>query len=253
MLIYLLVALFATIVGAAAGLGGGVIIKPVLDMLGDYDIVTISVLSSATVLSMAAVATFRQMKNGFSITKTTVAITVGAVIGGMLGSVLFSMVKDSMNPSTVTIVQSGIIIALLLLCLFYCKLPKFHIKSIFTQSMIGLFLGMLSSFLGIGGGPINVAILVILMAMELRDAAKVSVFIILFAQTSGLIMKVINGTFAQVEDFSMLIVMIPAAIAGGIIGSQLNLKLSDKWINKVYTGAVLLVILICVYNIAKLV
>ncbi len=40
-LIYFLVALLSTICGSMAGLGGGVIIKPVLDFLGDYNIETI--------------------------------------------------------------------------------------------------------------------------------------------------------------------------------------------------------------------
>jgi len=253
MAIYFLVALFATLVGAAAGLGGGVIIKPVLDLLGDYNIVTISVLSSCTVLSMAIVSTGRQIKYGFKITKSMVTISIGAVAGGMLGSIIFSAIKQNLEPEMVTIVQSVIIILLLVMCLLHNKLPRYHIKSVFGQSMIGLFLGMFSSFLGIGGGPINVAILFALMSMELRDAAKVSVFIILFAQVSGLIMKAASGMFAQVEDFSMLFVMIPAAIAGALIGAQLNIKLAEKHLNMVYKSAVILVIIICAYNIVKLV
>ena len=253
MIVYLLVALIATMVGAAAGLGGGVIIKPVLDMLGDYNIVTISILSSATVFSMAAVATARQVKKGLKITKTMIFVTVGAVLGGIVGSKLFALVKVNLDANVVTIVQSAIILVLLLLCLFYGKLPRFHIKSTALQCLIGLFLGMLSSFLGIGGGPINVAILFVLLGLELRESAKVSVFIILFAQFSGLIVKAMDGLFAQVEDFSMLLVMVPAAIVGGLVGSQLNMKLSDKSIGIVYKSAVIVVILICMYNISVLI
>ena len=253
MVIYFFVALAATLAGAAAGLGGGVIIKPVLDLLGDYNIVTISVLSSFTVLSMAIVATGRQIKSGFKVTKPMIVVSIGAIAGGGLGSVIFSAIKQSVNQDMVTIVQSAIIILLLVMCMVYSRLPRCHIKSIFGQVLIGLFLGVLSSFLGIGGGPINVAILFALMAMDIRDAAKVSVLIILFAQTSGLLMKAASGMFAHVEDFSMLLVMIPAAIAGGLIGSQLNIKLAEKHINLVYKSAVVLVIIICVYNIVKLV
>lgn len=51
-LIYFLVALLSTICGSMAGLGGGVIIKPVLDFLGDYNIETIGVLSACTIFSI---------------------------------------------------------------------------------------------------------------------------------------------------------------------------------------------------------
>ncbi len=49
MIVYFLIILFATIVGAGAGMGGGVIIKPTLDLISDYNVVTISFLSSVTV------------------------------------------------------------------------------------------------------------------------------------------------------------------------------------------------------------
>jgi len=251
MIIYFLVALAATVLGATAGLGGGVIIKPVLDMLGDYNIVTISVLSSATVLSMAIAATARQIKNGFKITKGMAFVTGGAVIGGVAGSLVFAVLKRNMDADDVTIIQSAIIIMLLLLCLVYNKLPRCHIKAAAGQFIIGMFLGMLSSFLGIGGGPINVAILYILVGYEMRDSAKVSVLIILFAQMAGLIMKAASGMFAQVEGFSMLLVMVPAAIIGGMIGSMLNIKLPEKFLVLIYRSTVILVILICIYNIAS--
>ncbi|MGB4608662.1 MAG: hypothetical protein GX243_05760 [Tissierellia bacterium] len=48
-ILYFLITLFATTLGSTSGMGGGVIIKPVLDAFGHYDIETISVLSSVSV------------------------------------------------------------------------------------------------------------------------------------------------------------------------------------------------------------
>ncbi|HBG5346526.1 TPA: hypothetical protein KQG29_003979 [Clostridioides difficile] len=53
------IAIFATIIGAITGIGGGVIIKPVLDLIWVFDITTISVLSSFTVLLMSIVSAYR--------------------------------------------------------------------------------------------------------------------------------------------------------------------------------------------------
>ena len=47
-----LVCFLASVVGAICGIGGGVIIKPVLDAFGIMDVATISFLSGCTVLSM---------------------------------------------------------------------------------------------------------------------------------------------------------------------------------------------------------
>lgn len=54
--VYFLIALLATTAGAMTGMGGGVIIKPLLDLLGDYDAATIGVLSALTVFVMSLVS-----------------------------------------------------------------------------------------------------------------------------------------------------------------------------------------------------
>ncbi len=231
------------------GMGGGVIIKPLLDMIGDYDIVTISVFSSLTVFSMALVSTIKQIKSGMVITRPMMAVTAGAVIGGTIGGIVFSLVKTQFEPNIVTVIQSVILIFLMVFCLFYRKLPAMHVHSAIGQGFIGLSLGMLGTFLGIGGGPINVAVLVLILAIGIREAAKISVFVILFAQAFGLIIKAFNGQYAIVQDYSMLLVMIPAAIIGGLIGSILNIKLKEKYIHMFFTSTVMIVILICIYNV----
>ena len=50
--IYTLVILTATSLGAVAGLGGGVIIKPLLDLVGAHDPSTINLYSSVAVFVM---------------------------------------------------------------------------------------------------------------------------------------------------------------------------------------------------------
>ena len=62
-LIFLVVCFGASIVGAICGIGGGVIIKPVLDSFGVLDVTAISFLSGCTVLSMT---TYSVLKNKIS-------------------------------------------------------------------------------------------------------------------------------------------------------------------------------------------
>lgn len=50
---FFVISLAASIVGAICGIGGGVIIKPLLDAFGILDVKTISFLSGCTVLSMS--------------------------------------------------------------------------------------------------------------------------------------------------------------------------------------------------------
>lgn len=63
-IIYFIVIVAANIVGTISGLGGGVIIKPVLDFIAADSVAPISFYSTTAVFLMSVVAIFRQMKQG---------------------------------------------------------------------------------------------------------------------------------------------------------------------------------------------
>ncbi len=59
-----LVSLVASTVGAVCGVGGGILIKPVLDAVSSIDVATVNFLSGATVLSMTAYSVARSIHAG---------------------------------------------------------------------------------------------------------------------------------------------------------------------------------------------
>ena len=110
-------------------------------------------------------------------------------------------------------------------------------------------LGFFASFLGIGGGPINVAVLTLFFSMSVKESAVYSVAIIFFSQLSKLITIFATAGFAPyAHQWKTLIFILPAAILGGIIGSKLNRKFDDKIIRKVFVFVLLLLILLNLYN-----
>ena len=115
-LIYLFIALVATTLGSMAGLGGGVIIKPILDFLGDYNLSTISVLSSFTVFSMAIVSIIKQIRYKFKIeVRKTVLIGIGSIFGGLIGEKLVKFILTLVQPTIVTVIQNFVLAILLIL------------------------------------------------------------------------------------------------------------------------------------------
>lgn len=114
-LIYFLIAIGATTVGSLTGLGGGVIIKPLLDILGDYNASTIGILSSITVFSMAVVSLGKQMLAKTKIPfDTAVPLAIGSVAGGQVGQRLLSQVTAGLPNAQVTVVQNGVLSLLIL-------------------------------------------------------------------------------------------------------------------------------------------
>lgn len=245
--IYFMIAIIATSLGAMAGLGGGVIIKPVLDALGNYNLETISILSSATVLAMAIVSTIKQIRTGFVLKKNMYILALGSIIGGGLGKVLFSIIISNFDSDLVRGFQAVILAILLVIVIFKDQLPIIQIENFIVTFIVGVMLGTIAAFLGIGGGPINVAILCMLLGFIIKDAAVISVFIILFSQISKLVLIYLDTGFA-IYELGMLWFMIPGGILGGIIGSMLNRKLTDTHINKIFNIMLVVIIGINIYN-----
>jgi len=247
-IIYFLIAFFATVCGALAGLGGGVIIKPVLDAIGLDNIQTISILSSATVFSMALVSTIRQLISGFRIQKRLILLITGASIGGIIGKQLFSIVSGNMDPQMLKGYQAIIIAVLLIIVLFKNKLPDYDIENLLLSAVLGMILGTIASFLGIGGGPVNVAILCMFLGLRIKEAAVISILIILFSQGAKLTMIQIDTGFKVFENLYKLLYMVPAGIVGGLLGSAFNRKLSNEFIHTFFMFMIVGIIGLNIFN-----
>ena len=99
-----LVSFLASTAGAICGIGGGVIIKPTLDLFQMASVSTISFLSGCTVLSMSLYSVGRGLLAHDSTVdfKTGTPLALGAAIGGVFGKQLFTAVKEAAsNPNMV--------------------------------------------------------------------------------------------------------------------------------------------------------
>ena len=178
-ILFFCVSFFASIAGAICGIGGGVIIKPVLDMLGLASVATISFLSGCTVLSMSCYTVGKNIAAGDNRVdfRTGTPLAIGAAVGGVVGKQLFSTIAGMFpNPNTVGVVQSIclaiITIGTFVYTLFKARIQGKHITNPAFCVIIGLVLGLMSSFLGIGGGPINLVVLFYFFSMETKTAEQ---------------------------------------------------------------------------------
>lgn len=259
-ILYLIISLSASILGAVAGLGGGVIIKPLLDFFGHFDLPTIGVLSAATVLAMSTMSLIKLSisRSEAKIDKTiSLLLALGSITGGILGKFVFNYFAVSLGMLTGTALLQSVTLALLLTLLLFYFLKKDKLKSFVFENrmiiiMIGLSLGFLSAFLGIGGGPLNVAVLILFFSLNVRDAAFNSIFIIFFSQLSALLLIALTTGFTN-YDLSMAGYMITGGVIGGLIGTNIAIRLSNKLIEKIFNAAILLIIFINLYNVVNLI
>lgn len=252
---YLIIIILANTVGSLSGMGGGVLIKPLFDLLGYHSMLEISFYSSVAVFTMSLVSTYGQLKNKIKINPTlTYTLSIGSVLGGILGSVLLnSFVIFFTNEKTVELIQMILFIVTLLFSYFYSlvNLKGFDIKNKYVMVSVGILLGGLASFLGIGGGPINVALVMFLFWTKLKEATVYSIIMIFCSQLFKLLTIYFTTGFGS-YDKTILLYIIPAAIIGGFIGARLSGKLSDRAVKKVYQLIIICVLLLTFYNIWSL-
>lgn len=257
-LIYGAIAVGATFLGSITGMGGGVLIKPIMDAIGDFDAVSIGLLSSVTVFAMAVMSCVRQRETVKEVNKSSlILLGVGSAVGGITGQMLFDLIKSNADNNQIKVVQNSILAVIIFVIFFYMifadRLPKFQLQLWLWYLLVGLFLGIISSFLGIGGGPINVAILMFLFSMEIKQASFASIVTILFSQFSKLLTIFITeassgGWFSQ-YNVSVMPAMVIAGLIGAFLGSMLKKKLSNKAVSISFNIMQVLVFAICIFNI----
>lgn len=248
------IALGASTLGAICGIGGGVIIKPLLDAMNIASVSTISFLSGLTVLSMSAYSILKAFisKENLVDLKTGTPLAAGAAIGGILGKQLFNIIKAaSANPDRVGAYQAiSLGIATFGTLIYTLRKDKIKTKEVHGPLfcvLIGLILGLLSSFMGIGGGPFNLVVLSYFFSMSTKVAAQNSLYIILISQISSLITTLLTKSVPEFH-FLWLSVMAGGGILGGIIGRSLNRKMDEKAVNTLFTVFLFIIIAISVCN-----
>ena len=252
-LLYSVIIFFACTVGAVVGIGGGIIIKPLLDFIGIHSVETVGFISTCAVFAMSISSSVKHIKSKTEMKpKIVLLVSLGSVFGGIIGNEVFDLVLAKLNSDLVKGIQAVIIAAFILFVIIYVNsksIKSFKIKNPAAIISAGLMLGLISAFLGIGGGPINTAFLVLLFSFTIKESAVYSVAIIFFSQLSQLITIFVSNQFVPYKEYTPVILAAMAvSVIGGIIGSQLNKKLSNKAITKIFSAVLAAIAVINIYN-----
>ncbi len=253
-LLFLAVSFGASVVGAICGIGGGVLIKPVLDAVSGLSVAAVSFLSACTVLSMTSCSMLRAFKKGDTLINRSVStpLAIGAALGGIAGKEIFRVLLSRLpNSERVGAVQSCCLFFVMLGLMLYTvkrdRIRTYHLTNPFSCLLAGGVLGLMSSFLGIGGGPIDLIVLFFLFSMDMKAAAQNSLYIIFFSQAASLLYTCWTGSVPDIEA-GMLLLMIAGGIGGGMAGRALNQKMDAAAVNRLFLGLMGVIMAICVYN-----
>lgn len=253
-IIFWFVAFAACVIGRICGLGGGVIIKPVLDSFGVMSVASVSFLSACTVLCMTGWSVGKAfVKKDVELDiRISTALAMGSLFGGLIGKRLFALISAAAaNPDTVGSVQAAVLVVMLLISMAFTlkrdQIQTHHIQSLPLSAFIGACLGLVSAFIGGGSGPINMVCLAFLFSMPTKAAAVVSLYIILPAQAASIAQTLLTHSVPEFSVFAMAS-MVVGAIAGSEVGRKINKHISEETVNRCFKVLIAALILLNVYN-----
>ncbi len=214
--IYALTGIFAGVVGGMLGLGGGIIIVPVLHFLfiqqgfSPSIIMHLAVTTSlATIIITSLSATYTHHLKDVVLWPVVNRLVPGTLVGAFLGAVL----ADSLSSNALRIIF-GVFEILVAIQIGLELKPKAKAKLPETAGLIGsgVGIGLLSTLLGIGGGSLTVPFL-LWCNVNIRNAVAVSSasgFPIAVAGTTAMVIAGWNN--ASVPENSLSYLYWPAAL-----------------------------------------
>ena len=215
----------AGVLGSMIGLGGGIIVVPVLTFAGFTPTLAASnSLFAAFSNAIASTISYSRQKR--------IEYSIGLKLGllSIPGTILGAYISSDVTPGIFKILF-GLVLIFSSIYIFLKRRIESRQYNTSKQVMLlvigaSFFAGIISSFFGIGGGIIFVPLMMIAMGMGMKKAAPTSQLILLFASFSGLVTHSLLGH----PDYFQSLLLAIGAFGGGLVGARLSLEIKERWL-----------------------
>jgi len=239
-----LIGLAAGLVGGGLGVGGGIVMVPLLVVVGlDQHRSHATSLAAIVLIAAAGAASFGvsgEMALGLG-------VTIG--IGGIVGSVVGASVMDRTSPRTLTTIFGIVLfVAALRMISGASPLPGAagfgDVTQVLIATGIGLVAGFFAGLVGIGGGVLIVPSIVLLLGLSQHEAQGTSLVAIVFTAIAGTIVHFKNKRVRLRDGLFVG----AGGVIGSLIGSQLALGVEGRTLSLVFGFLVLFIALRIFYQ-----
>ncbi|MBI2321970.1 MAG: sulfite exporter TauE/SafE family protein [Chloroflexi bacterium] len=229
----------AGFLAGAIGLGA-IVLVPLLVFVAGLPIHAAAGASIANTFAAAVSALVAHRRRRRVHVRIGLIAAAGALVGGGTGGLASALVSGQMLTAFYLTV---VLVALALVApVEQAAEPTEPPRGGIVALSIGLTVGLIGGMIGVGGGFIQVPLLVRAARMRMHEAVGTSLFIALFGTAAGFSGKLVTG---QVPFPEALIVL-----AGGMTGGQLGARLSGRFNARVLRGAFALVLLLIAARVA---
>ncbi len=215
-----LIGIFVGFISGFFGVGGGMILVPILIHLG-FDIKTAIGISVLSMLFSSIYGSYLNYKKGLLLLDSTLFFGFGGFIGGLGGG----YVVDMLSSKTLTFILLFVVI-FAIYKFFNTPLVtnKKEVNSKTLFASVGLGIGLLATSIGVGGAILLVPIMVGFFYFDIKRAIAVALFFVVFSSFAGFISL---SYYGYVDYFSGVIVGV-SSLLGVYFGISISHKTNPK-------------------------
>ena len=221
------------------GIGGGVLLVPLLHILFGLEMHEAVGTSLFIVFFLSSLAAFSYLREKLTLWKLGLAFGCGGVPGAYVGSVVSYMV-----PSTLLRIAFSILVLYLSIRMWRKKSPSKGGKMISKKSLnlgepktmlllllLGFMAGFLSGLLGIGGGVVVVPIMNLLLGIPIHNSIATSVLTVVITTLAGSSTHIVMGGVR----YDVGLWLAPSAMLGSYLGTKISVKLKGILLSRIFS------------------
>ena len=253
-LLALLAALGAGVFGAIAGVGGGIVIVPLLVVGLGVPLHKAIAVSLLGVIAISATASARYLEAGLVSRRIGLTLLVSTALGGIAGGFIAGLVDARLLAALF-----GIVLIAVALRMLFGREPvepatvedlgplefdatyveprtgeavAYRVRNFGIGSVVSVFAGMLSGLLGVGGGIVNVPTMNSLMGVPIRVATTTSTYMLGATAAASAVLYFSRG---EVEP-ALAGAVVVGSVIGSRIGSRLQHRLPQRALTLIFVG-----------------
>ena len=249
----LLVGAAAGILGALFGLGGGIVIIPILTAVYGLPIVDAAAVSLVGIVATSVGGTVYYLEKGVTNIRLGLFLEISTVVGSVIGAFLALIMQEWI----IMVIYAGVVLlgAAKMIAnphfdaeenengeFSYTDLKTgkrigYDVKHKKSGSAICVVAGMISSLTGVGGGVVKVPAMNILMNVPMKAATATSSYMIGITAFSGSMIFLVNGVL-QLDVAGFVAI---GTFLGAIVGSRLSKRFDSGSMKKYFSVLMILV------------
>ncbi len=241
----LILGVAAGILSGMFGIGGGVVIVPVLVALFSFELRhAIATSLGALMMPVAILAVVTYYRAGLLRVRTAVAVSLGLFIGVVLGA----QIQDTLNIDNLEILYGIFLLYNAWRFLEPRKWLKLVAPSVIQDPVtdapwylllaVGFSAGIISGLFGVGGGLVIVPLLIAILHFDQKVAVGTSLGALLPPTTIGAVINDYNQGLLSVPVAALVAV---GLLIGALVGARITIRLPTPTIKRLY-GAFLVIV-----------